>query len=628
MNKLKLVIVGHVDHGKSTLVGRLLHETGALPEGKVEKVKAMSEKRGMPFEWAFVIDAMQAERDQGITIDTSQIRFRTAKREYLLIDAPGHKQFLKNMVSGAAGADAVILVVDAHEGVQDQTRRHAYLLRLLGIRRIVVAVNKMDLAGFGEARYQEVRREVAAYLRSIGVNDVDIVFVPLAAREGANLREPSPAMPWYQGPTLLEALDAVPQPVPAVDLPLRMTVQDVYKFDERRIIAGRIESGALHVGDTLLFSPSNATARVASIETWNAPQLTKASVGQSIGITLDDDIFIERGHVVSHAHSAPVVTNVFRAKLFWLGRAPLVVGAQYRLRRGAAETIATIERIERVVDTNTLASGPGEKLEWNSVGEVIIRTRGLLALDHHVDNALVGRFVLVDGHQIVGGGTADTENYPDQRRDSAPKGANLFWVPHRVSLEDRARLNGHRGAILWFTGLSGAGKSTLAVELERRLVAKGYQSFLLDGDNVRQGLNADLGFSPQDRAENIRRVGEVSALFAEAGMIVVSAFISPYRDDRDRIRAAHGELFNEIYISAPLHVCEARDTKGLYRKARAGQVKEFTGISAPYEPPVAPELEIPSGEWSQERCLAALMDYVETRLALRAAPKLQVVAAA
>ena len=617
-NKLKLVIVGHVDHGKSTLVGRLLHETGALPDGKVEAVRAMSEKRGMPFEWAFVIDAMQAERDQGITIDTTQVRFKTAHRDYLLIDAPGHKQFLKNMVSGAAAADTVILVVDAHDGVQDQTRRHAYLLRLLGIRRIIVAINKMDLVGYREERYQEVRRDVAAYLRSIGVNALDIAFLPLAARDGENMRSRT-TMPWYEGPTLLEALDAVPQPLQATDQPLRLTVQDVYKFDERRIIAGRIDSGSLHVGDTLLFSPINATARVASIEAWNAEAPAKAGVGQSVGITLDEDIFVERGHVASHPHHAPVVSNVFRASLFWLGRSPLVPGAQYRLRRGAAETPAVVERIDRVVDTNTLASGPGEKVEWNGVAEVTIRTRGLLALDDHADNALTGRFVLADGHQIVGGGIASTEDYPDQRQQTGPKASNLYTVRHRIAAEDRARRNGHHGGILWFTGLSGAGKSTLAVELERRLFAKGYQVFLLDGDNARQGLNADLDFSPQDRAENIRRIGEVSALFAEAGMIVISAFISPYRVDRDRIRAAHGEYFNEVYINAPLHVCEARDTKGLYRKARAGEVKDFTGISAPYEPPVGPELEIPSGEWTTERCVAALVDYVEQKLAYRAA---------
>jgi bifunctional enzyme CysN/CysC len=276
-----------------------------------------------------------------------------------------------------------------------------------------------------------------------------------------------------------------------------------------------------------------------------------------------------------------------------------------------------VERIDRTIDTNTLASGPGDKVEWNGVAEVTIRTRGLLALDHHADNALTGRFVLVDGHLIVGGGTASTEDYPNQRREATPKAANLFSVRHRVAAEDRAKLNGHRGGILWFTGLSGAGKTTLAVELERRLFAKGYQTFLLDGDNVRQGLCADLGFAPQERAENIRRVGEVSALFAEAGMIVVSAFISPYREDRDRIRAAHAQYFNEIYINAPLHVCESRDVKGLYKKARAGLVKEFTGISAPYEAPVAAELEVPTGEWTTERCLAALVEYVEQRLAYR-----------
>ena len=564
------MIVGHVDHGKSTLVGRLLHETGALPEGKVQAVKAMSEKRGMPFEWAFVIDAMQAERDQGITIDTTQIRFKTAARDYLLIDAPGHKQFLKNMVSGAAGADAVVLVVDAHEGVQDQTRRHAYLLRLLGIRRIIVAVNKMDLVGYAEERYQEVRRDVAAYLRSIGVDALDITSCRWP-RATARTCAAAARCPGTRGPTLLRsARRACRSRVAATDLPLRLTVQDVYKFDQRRIIAGRIESGSLHVGDTLLFSPINASARVASIESWNAPAPTKAGVGQSVGITLDEDIFIERGHVASHGHSAPVVTNVFRANLFWLGREALVPGAQYRLRRGAAETPATVERIDRAVDTNTLASGPADKVEWNGIAEVTIRTRGLLALDHHADNALTGRFVLVDGHQIVGGGTASTEGYPNQRRDDRAQGGEpVFGAPPRRRPRTARRSNGHRGGILWFTGLSGAGKTTLAVELERRLFAKGYQTFLLDGDNVRQGLNADLGFAPQERAENIRRVGEVSALFAEAGMIVVSAFISPYRVDRDRIRAAHGAVLQrDLHQRAAARLRVARREGAVQEGAR------------------------------------------------------------
>ena len=364
------MIVGHVDHGKSTLVGRLLHETGALPDGKVQAVKAMSEKRGMPFEWAFVIDAMQAERDQGITIDTTQIRFKTAARDYLLIDAPGHKQFLKNMVSGAAGADAVVLVVDAHEGVQDQTRRHAYLLRLLGIRRIIVAVNKMDLVGYAEERYQEVRRDVAAYLRSIGVDALDITFVPLAARDGENMRSRS-AMPWYEGP------DAAAKRSTRCRSPWR---PPTCRCASRCRTSTSSTSAASSPGASRAAACTSATRCCSRRSTparasprsraGTRPRRANAGVGQSVGITLDEDIFIERGHVASHGHSAPVVTNVFRANLFWLGREALVPGAQYRLRRGAAETLATVERIDRAIDTNTLASGPGGQ------GRVERRRRG------------------------------------------------------------------------------------------------------------------------------------------------------------------------------------------------------------------------------------------------------------
>ena len=612
MDTLKLAIVGHVDHGKSTLVGRLLHETDALPEGKVKAVQAMSEKRGMPFEWAFVIDAMQAERDQGITIDTTQIRFKSEKRNYVVIDAPGHKEFLKNMVSGAASADAVVLVVDAHEGVQEQTRRHAYLLRLLGIPRVIVAVNKMDLVNYSEERFTLVAEEVAAYLKSIGIAESS--FIPVAARDGVNLKEKAPQMSWYAGPALLQALDEIPQPVPASDLALRLWVQDIYKFDERRIIAGRIESGRLKVGDTLVFSPSNATARVSSIEAWNAPQPKEVPAGFSVGFQLDEDLFIERGHMASHPQHAPLVTNVFRARIFWLGRRPLVEGAQYKLRHGAAETTATIEKIERVIDTNTLSSKEDLTVNSGAISEALIRVRGMLAVDDRAQHPVTGRFVLVEGHVIVGGGTVSTEGFADMRQATAPKSENLTTVEHRVLPADRARMNGHRGGVLWFTGLSGAGKSTLAVELERLLFRKGCQVFLIDGDNVRQGLNADLGFSPEDRSENIRRVGEVAALMAEAGIIVISAFISPYRLDRERVRSAHPEFFHEIYINAPLEVCEQRDVKGLYQKARSGEIKQFTGISAPYEAPLAPELEIKTAEWPVARCLAELALYVQRSL--------------
>ncbi|GBD41931.1 Bifunctional enzyme CysN/CysC [bacterium HR39] len=613
---LPIVVVGHVDHGKSTLVGRLLHDTGSLPEGKVEEVRASCERRGMPFEWAFVLDALQAERDQGITIDTTQIRFRSAKRPYVIIDAPGHKEFLKNMVTGAARAEAAVLVVDAEEGVREQSRRHGYLLRLLGIPQIAVVVNKMDLVGWSAERFGEVAEELRAYLEGLGVEPA--AFVPVSAREGDNLVRHSPRMAWYQGPTVLGVLDSF-EPLPRpVDRPLRMPVQDVYKFDRRRIIAGRIESGRLKVGDEIVFSPSNKTARVKSIEAWNVPERPEEAVaGESIGITLDEQIFVERGEIVSHVENAPMETTVFRGRLFWLGQKPLEVGGTYTLRLGTAEARVRVEKIERVIDTTDLSGRPAERIERFGAGEVILRADRMLALDPFESNPVTGRFVLVEDYVPVGGGIVSMEGYPDQRHLFQRRATNIHAVGHAVSREARAARNGHRGGVLWFTGLSGAGKSTLALALEKELFRKGYQVYVLDGDNIRSGLNADLGFAPEDRAENIRRVGEVAALFADAGMIAISAFISPYRADRERARRAAPEgAFHEIYVSAPLEVCEQRDPKGLYRKARAGEIPEFTGVSSPYEPPENPELVVPTHELSFEECLQLLVDYVERNFRL------------
>jgi len=616
---LKIVVIGHVDHGKSTVVGRLIHETNSLPEGKLEAIRQMSARRGMPFEWAFLMDALQAERDQGITIDTTQIRFKTAARDYLLIDAPGHKEFLKNMVTGAASADAAILVVDAHEGIQEQTRRHAYLLHLLGIRKIVALVNKMDLVGYQEARFAAVRRDLLAYLGALGLAADDIPVVPISARQGDGIAAASPEMPWYDGPTTLAALDALSEPAAILDLPLRLPIQDIYKFDARRIIAGRIEAGRVQVGDTLLFSPSNKTARVATIENWSGPAKIAASAGESIGITLDEQIFVERGQVASHLAAPPILSNVFHARLFWLGHHPLHVGSRYRLKFLTSDVEAHVEKIERVIDTTDLSERPAEAVERNAVGEIVLRTRGLIALDEFTASPRTGRFVLVENHTIVGGGIVSLEGYPDQRIERAVKSKNLTPVANRVSLPDRWNFNGHRSGIIWLTGLSGAGKSTLAVELERILFGKGYQVAVLDGDNVRYGLNADLGFSPTDRVENIRRVGEVAALMARTGFIVVTAFISPYLADRERIRTAHPDLFHEIYVAAPLAVCEARDAKGLYRKARAGEITEFTGVSAPYESPPAPELVLDTGQQTVEQSLARLVFYVESHFVLGSA---------
>jgi bifunctional enzyme CysN/CysC len=608
--KLRIVIVGHVDHGKSTLVGRLFHDTGSLPDGKLETIKAVCERRGMPFEWAFLMDALQAERDQGVTIDTAQIQFRTQARDYVIIDAPGHKEFLKNMITGAASSEAALLLIDAAEGVREQSRRHGYLLHLLGVDQVAVLINKMDLVGYSAERFGEVAEEYREYLAGVGVTPTG--FIPISARAGDGIAARSKAMRWYQGPTVLDALDQFVPGTPPVDLPLRLPIQDVYKFDQRRILVGRIASGRLAVGDELVFSPSNKTAKVKSIEGWSVPELpSEAVAGESVGITLEDQIFVERGEIASHRERPLIESNVFRARVFWLGHGPLEPGNRYTLKLNTSETDVTVQSIESVIDTGDLSARPAELLERNGVAEVVLRTRGLLALDEHRANPLTGRFVLVEDHVPVGGGIISMEGYPDQRELITRRATNITMVGHGVAREARAVRNGHKGGVLWLTGLSGSGKSTLALALEGRLFAKGYHVYVLDGDNIRDGLNANLGFSPADRAENIRRVGEVAALFADAGFLVISSFISPYRADRERARRAAPEAFHEIHIEAPLEVCEARDPKGLYKRARSGEIPEFTGISSPYESPEQAELVIHTGERSVDDCLSELMAYVD-----------------
>jgi bifunctional enzyme CysN/CysC len=614
---IKIVVVGHVDHGKSTVVGRLIYETGSFVEGKLEAIQAMSARRGMPFEWAFLLDALQAERDQGITIDTTQIRFHTKTREFVIIDAPGHTEFLKNMVTGAASADAAVIVVDAVAGIEEQTRRHAYLLQLLGIRHVVGLVNKMDLVDYSQERFEAIRKDLLDYLVSLGLEHSNIVILPMSAREGDNIVVPSPKIEWYQGPTLQAALDALPLPIAAADLPLRFPIQDVYKFDSRRIIAGGIESGRLRVGDKLIFSPTDKTARVATIESWSVSEpRTAAEAGSAIGITLDRQIFVERGQVASHQQMPPMLTNAFRARVFWLGRKPLRAGSNYVVKLSTNRFEARVEAIERVIDTGDLSARPADAVGRNEVGEIVLRTRAAVPLDPFTVNPKTGRFVVVEDFQIVGGGIIDMRGFADMRAASAVKSANITRSDTRIALADRWRQNVHRSGIIWFTGLSGSGKTTLAHELERILFQKGFHVAVLDGDNLRYGLNSDLGFSAEDRAENIRRAGEVAALFARAGIVVITAFISPYRADRDRIREAHPDLFHEVHLAATAEDCELRDPKGLYAKARKGEIANFTGVSAPYEPPAAPELRLETGQETVEHCLTELIDYVERTFSL------------
>jgi bifunctional enzyme CysN/CysC len=612
--KLKVVFVGHVDHGKSTLIGRILHDTGSLPDGKIDEIKKACAAEGMEFEFAFLLDALLEEQKQNVTIDTTQIPFRTVRRRYAIIDAPGHKEFLKNMITGASSADAAILLIGADEGVREQSRRHAYLLSLLGIKQIVVVVNKMDLVDFSEARFREIESEYRKFLVGLGLEAR--AFIPASAKQGENVSRATMKMKWYCGASVLEALDLLQSQKPDVDLPLRFCVQDVYRFNGRRIVAGRIETGTLRVGDQLVFSPANKSSVVATIERWNASPNGPALAGDSIGVTLSEQIFVERGYVASHENDTPIETNRFHADLFWIVREPLRLSHFYDLRLATQDVKCQIVSIEEVMDSSTLeAKSDGrEQLERNEVGRLTMQTRGPLVIDNHDRIPNLGRFVIVDDGRICGGGTIFGGVYTDRK---ATKSKNIFWTEGKITARERAMRSGHRGAVVWLTGLSGAGKSTIAQALERELFHRAVHTYVLDGDNIRHGLNSNLGFAPEDRVENIRRVSEVAKLMADAGTVVVTAFISPYRMDRSRAReiALEGNAeFIEVFVDAPLEVCETRDPKNLYKKARAGEIRDFTGIGAPYEAPEDPEIVVHTDQQTVDESVTTILEQLLPRL--------------
>jgi bifunctional enzyme CysN/CysC len=620
---LRIVFVGHVDHGKSTLIGRILSDTNSLPEGKLEQVQRACAAENMEFEFAFLLDALLEEQEQNITIDTTQIPFKTAKRNYMIIDAPGHKEFLKNMITGASSADAAVLVIAANEGVQEQSKRHAYLLSLLGVRQFCVVVNKMDLANYSESRFLEIEKNYREFLKTLNLETN--VFIPASARFGENITARSTKMEWHRGPTLAEALDEMTPLAPPIDLPLRLCVQDVYKFDDRRIIAGRIETGTLQVGDELVFSPANKTSIVQSIEHWQ-PATSAATpprandgiaiAGDSIGITLREQIFVERGYVASHSKDSPIETNRFHADLFWIARQPARLSHLYTARLATQEVKCQIVSLDEVMDSSSLERNPtkADQLARNEVGRLTIQTRAPIVLDNHDRLPPLGRFVLVDDGMICGGGIIHGGVYTDR---GAIKSKNIFWSEGKITAQARAGQHGHRGAVVWLTGLSGSGKSTIAQALERELFIRAMHPYVLDGDNIRHGLNSNLGFAPEDRVENIRRVSEVAKLMADAGNVVITAFISPYRADRQRARAIAMEgnaEFIEVFVDAPLEVCEERDPKNLYKKARAGQIREFTGIDAPYELPVDPEIVVQTNQQSVEESVASILERLLPRL--------------
>ena len=584
--QLRIVIVGHVDHGKSTLVGRLLHETGSLPDGKFDALKAASERRGMPFEWSFLLDALQTERDQGITIDTTQIRFRARSRDIVLIDAPGHTEFLRNMITGAAQADGAVLIIDALEGVRDQTRRHGYLLHLLGVKQVAVVVNKMDKVGFDATRFEAIRDEIATHLTGLGVEPLAVI--PISARDGDGVAAFTDRIGWYRGPTVIDAFERFRTARALDDHPLRLPVQAIYKFDDRRIIAGRVEAGHLAVGDDIVIMPAGKKARIKSIEGWSVTSAPEAiGAGQSVGITLDRELFVERGDIIAHGGTAPASVRRLRVRLFWLHENSLAPRASVVVRIGVMQVRAVVESIEKAIDPGDLAATEQQEIERNHVGEIELVLSQPVAADRYVDSPPTGRLVIeVDG-RIAGGGLILSAQADErmQPRDIVPVSSSL-------GADERAERFHHRGAVVWFTGLPGSGKSTLALALEQRLFRGGGSPILLDGDTMRTGLNGDLGFAPEDRSENVRRLAEVASHLAHSGHIAIVAAVSPFLKDRAEARRIAQAHFREVYVATPGDVCESRDPKGHYAKARAGEIRGFTGITGDYQPPDDAELRI------------------------------------
>ncbi len=546
---MNIVIVGHVDHGKSTLLGRLYADTDSLPVGKLDKVRAICQQQGKEFEYAFLFDAFLEEQEQGITIDTARTFFGWRGRQYIIIDAPGHKEFLKNMVSGAARAEAAVLVIDALEGVRDQSRRHGLLLSLLGVKQVAVVVNKMDLVGYRQDVFDGIEKEYREYLSSLNV--VPDRVLPASAKMGDNIASPSERMPWYSGPTVLDSLGLFKKETARADKPLRFPVQDVYKFDARRILAGRIAAGRLRVGDRLVFSPSNKTAMVKSIEAFNIePPPAEVQAGESIGVTLDEQIFVERGEIASHEAALPLVSTALKANVFWLGRRPLQGSRRYVLRLATREVACEVAAVHRIVSAANLGEERARRdVQRNEVAEVTIRTRSPIAFDLSTSFEHSGRFVLVDEYDISGGGiiTALVHDEQEVLRNEARE-RDFAWVKGEVRPEDRARHYGHRAAIVLFTGAANTGKAFLARKLESLLVAEGRHAYLLDGENLKHGLDADLGADASaESTEAARRCGEVARLLIDTGMIVIST-TNPFGHDHQEAE----QIIRTLVYPAPV----------------------------------------------------------------------------
>ena len=593
---LRFITCGSVDDGKSTLLGRLLHDAGLLRDDEMAAL-------GAPPDFSRLLDGLALEREQGITIDVAYRYFSTATRDFIVADCPGHAQYTRNMATGASTASLALVLVDARKGVLTQTRRHSYICALLGIRRVVLAVNKMDLVEFDATIFARIEAEYRELAAKLGIDAA--TAIPLSALQGDNLVTHSPRTPWYRGATLLEFLEQVPAQADADAAPMRLPVQWVNRSGQDfRGYAGNLASGRVAVGDAVIALPSARHTRVARVFDGDK-DVQGAVAGQAITLTLQDEIDIARGDVIAAVHDAPEVADQFAAHILWMDESPLLPGRLYFLQLGPASAVARVTAIRHRIDVDTQESMPATRLEMNEVGYVHLSLDHAIAFEPYAKNRALGGFVLID-RQSFATAACGTLDFALRRA------ANIHWQALSVDRGTRAASLQQHPRCLWFTGLSGAGKSTIANQVEQRLHTLGRHTYLLDGDNVRHGLNRDLGFTAEDRVENIRRVAEVARLMVDAGLIVLVSFISPFRDERRMARDLFGAGdFAEVYVDTPLELCERRDPKGLYAKARAGELRNFTGVDSPYEPPLDPELHLRTENESVDALARRVVEFLE-----------------
>jgi bifunctional enzyme CysN/CysC len=608
---LRFITCGSVDDGKSTLIGRLLYDSKMIFEDQLASLEADSKKlgtQGQEIDFALLVDGLAAEREQGITIDVAYRFFATEKRKFIVADTPGHEQYTRNMVTGASTADLAVILIDARQGILTQTRRHSYLAHLLGIQHIVLAVNKMDLVDYDQARFDEIVGQYREFADDLGMKA--FTAIPLSGLAGDNVTQNSDNMPWYQGSALLPHLESVElQQEAAQAASFAMPVQWVNRPNlDFRGFSGLIATGRVAPGDAIRVVPSGKNARVKSIVTMASDgtlqTLEAAVAGQSVTLTLDTEIDCSRGDIIAAADNAPAVADRFEATLIWMDEEALLPGRSYEMKIGTQTVAASVQTPKYQVNVNTMEHLASKTLELNAIGVVEIATTQKISFAPYAENRALGSFVLIDkmSNATVAAGLL---HFSLRRAD------NIHWQATDIDRKAHAQLKNQKPLLLWFTGLSGSGKSTIANELEKLLHTMNRHTFLLDGDNVRHGLNKDLGFTDADRVENIRRIGEVSKLMVDAGLIVLSAFISPFRAERDMVREMlpEGE-FVEIFVDTPLEVAEQRDVKGLYKKARAGELKNFTGIDSPYEPPLSPDIRVNTTQMSAQEAAQHIVTHL------------------